>query len=350
MKKITLKDIAAHFGVSVSTVSKAINDSHEISNDLKQRIQEFAKEHHYRPNHVALSLLKKSTKTIGVVVPNILNYFFTQVFYGIEQSANARGYGIISCISDESYLKECQTVDLLSSGTADGIIMSLSEETQAKGNVEHLQDLIENQIPMVMFDRVSDDLDCDKIVVDDFEAGYKTTQHLLRTGCKKIAIISSIYNSSVGKLRVEGYKKALQENGKDFDEKRVVKVGRNDDLELLISLLIADKEIDGIIALDEMTAVDTLNILKMKGVDVPDQISIVGFTNGRLSKYVSPALSMVSQHGKYIGELAANILIDRIEYEGEMPFTTKLVKTTLIERESTKKLGAESSTVGMDHP
>lgn len=338
MKKVTLKDIATHFGVSISTVSKAINDSHEISKELKLKIQQYAKSHHYRPNHVALSLLNKSTKTIGVIVPNILNYFFTQVFYGIEKTANSRGYNIISCISDESYTKEHQTMDLLGSGTVDGIIMSLSEETQAKGNVDHIRDLMENQIPMVMFDRVTDKIDCDKIVVDDFEAGYKTTMHLLGTGCKKIAIVSAIYNSSVGKLRVHGYQQALHEAGLDFSEKLVVKVGKNDDLQLLISFLLDDSDVDAIIALDEMTAVDTLNILKMKGIDVPNEISIVGFTNGRLSKYVSPALTMVSQHGKYIGELAANILIDRIAYEGDMPFTTKLVKTSLIERESTKQL------------
>lgn len=338
MKKITLKDIAANFGVSISTVSKAINDSHEISKDLKTKIQEFAKEHHYKPNHIALSLLKKSTKTIGVIVPNILNYFFTQVFYGIEKTANSRGYSIVSCISDESYLKELKTVELLSSGTVDGLILSLSEETQGKGDVEHLQNLIENQIPMVMFDRVTEKIDCDKVVVDDFEAGYKTTKHLLKTGCKRIAVISAIYNSSVGKLRVDGYRKALNENGIEFNERLIVEVRKDDDLQLLISLLLDNKEIDAIIALDEITAVDTLNILKSKGIDVPKEISIVGFTNGRLSKYVTPALTMVSQHGKYIGELAANILIDRIEFEGEMPYTTKLVKTSLIERDSTKKI------------
>ncbi len=344
MKKITLKDIAANFGVSISTVSKAINDSHEISADLKEKIQLFAKNHNYRPNHIALSLLQKSTKTIGVIVPNILNYFFTQVFYGIEKTANLRGYSIISCISDESYLKEIQTMDLLSSGTVDGLILSLSEETQEKGDVNHLQNLIESQIPMVMFDRVTEKVDCDKIVVDDFEAGYKTTKHLLKTGCKKIAIISAIYNSSVGKLRVEGYKKALHEDDMDFNDKLIVQIRKNDDLQLLISMLLDDKEIDAIIALDEITAVDTLNILKMKGIDVPNEISIVGFTNGRLSKYVSPSLTMVSQHGKYIGELSANILIDRIEYPGEMPFTTKLVKTSLIERDSTRKIDANLRT------
>ncbi len=338
MKKITLKDIAANFGVSISTVSKAINDSHEISEDLKAKIQEFARENHYKPNQIALSLLKRSTKTIGVIVPNILNYFFTQVFYGIEKTANGRGYSIISCISDESYLKERQTMELLNSGTVDGLILSLSEETQGKGDIAHLQDFMDSQIPMVMFDRVSEKVNCDKVVVDDFEAGYNTTKHLLKTGCKQIAIISTIYNSSVGKLRVEGYKKALSENGIEYSERHVVNVGKDDDMQLLISLLVADEKIDAIIALDEITAVDTLNILKSKAIEVPDQISIVGFTNGRLSKYVSPALTMVSQHGKYIGELAANILIDRIEYDGEMPYTTKLVKTSLIERESTKRI------------
>ncbi|WP_420322258.1 LacI family DNA-binding transcriptional regulator [Flagellimonas sp.] len=337
MKKLTLKDIALHFGVSISTVSKSLKNSPEISQKVKSKIQEYAQEHHYKPNRIALNLLTSSTKAIGVIVPNILNYFFTQVFYGIEQSANARGYNIISCISDESYKKELQTIELLGSGIVDGLILSLSEETQAKNHTDHLQNIIENHIPMVLFDRVSDQIHCDKIVVDDLEAGYNTTKFLLQTGCKNIAIISSIYNSSVGKLRVEGYKKALLKNKVDYQENMVVKVGKNDDLQLLITLLLDGGKIDAIIALDEMTAVDTLNILKSKGIDVPGEISIVGFTNGRLSKYVSPALTMVSQHGKYIGELAANILIDRIESEGDMPFTTKIVKTSLIERESTKK-------------
>ena len=336
MKKITLKNIASEFGVSISTVSKAINDSHEISTSLKEQIQAYAKKHHYKPNRLALSLLNKSTKNIGVIVPNILNYFFTQVFYGIEKTANSRGYNIISCTSDESYLKEVKTVELLSSGTVDGLILSLSEETQSKGNFEHLEGFIENQIPMVLFDRVTDEIECDKVIVDDFEASYKTTKHLIKTGCKQVAIVSTIFNSSVGKLRIEGYKKALEEFNITYDEKLNVKVEKEDDLQLLLSLLLGHKKVDAIMALDEMTAVDVLYILKSKDIKVPEEISIVGFTNGRLSKYVSPSLTMISQHGKYIGELSANLLIDRIEKtEDFMPFTTKLVKTSLIEREST---------------
>ncbi|RNC88650.1 MAG: LacI family transcriptional regulator [Allomuricauda sp.] len=336
MKKITLKDIASEFGVSISTVSKAINDSHEISHSLKDKIQAYAKKHHYKPNRLALSLLNKSTKNIGVIVPNILNYFFTQVFYGIEKTANARGYNIISCTSDESYLKEVKTVELLSSGTVDGLILSLSEETQSKGNFAHIEEFIENQLPLVLFDRVTDKIECDKVIVDDFEASYKTTRHLIKTGCRNVAVVSTIFNSSVGKLRIEGYKKALADFEIPYDERLNVQINRDDDLQLLLSLLLGNKEVDAIIALDEMTAVDVLYILKSKNIQVPEEISIVGFTNGRLSKYVSPSLTMISQHGKYIGELSANLLIDRIENKEDfMPFTTKLVKTSLIQREST---------------
>lgn len=339
MKKITLKDIASEFGVSISTVSKAINDSHEISQDLKVRIQRYAKENHYKPNRLALSLLKKSTKNIGVIVPNILNYFFIQVFYGIEKTANTRGYNIISCTSDESFLKEVKTVELLSTGTVDGLILSLSEETQSKEDFHHLQEFIENQIPLVLFDRVTDVIDCDKVIVDDFEAGYKTAKHLIKTGCENIAVVSAISNSSVGKLRIKGYKKALKEAKINYDEKLNVKIQKDDDLQLLLSLLLGHKKVDAIIALDEITAVDVLFILKSKQILVPEEISIIGFTNGRLSKYVSPSLTMISQHGKYIGELSANLLIDRIENNDEfMPVTTKLVKTSLIERESTLAL------------
>ena len=141
MKKVTLKDIAGYFNVSISTVSKAVNDSHEISSQLKLKIQEYAKEKHYKPNRLALNLLNRSTNTIGVVVPNILNYFFVQVLYGIEKVANENGYNIISCISDESSSKESKTLEFFDSGTVDGLIISLAEETQNDNKHEALKDV-----------------------------------------------------------------------------------------------------------------------------------------------------------------------------------------------------------------
>lgn len=340
MKKTTLKDIATHFSVSVSTVSKAINDSHEISTALKDKIQKYAKEKNYKPNRLALNLLNKSNKTIGVIVPNILNYFFVQVLYGIEKVANEKGYNIISCVSDESFEKESKTLEFLDSGTVDGLIVSLSEETQEKKRVETLIDILDNQIPLVLFDRVSDLVDCDKVVVDDFEAGYKATKYFLDTGCKIVALLSPISKSSVGTLRFEGYKKALTERNMPFDEKLVINFDKNDDLDILMTFLLNYAAVDAILGLDEITAVKAMQLVKSKGYKVPEDISIIGFTNGQLSQYVSPALTTVSQHGKYIGESAAKQLIDRIENYGEFKLgsKTKIVKTSLIIRDSTKKL------------
>ena len=339
MKKITLKDIASEFKVSISTVSKAINDSHEISVPLKLKIQQYAKEKNYKPNKLALNLLNKSTRTIGVVVPNILNYFFVQVLYGIAKIANEKGYNIISCISDESFEKESKTLEFLDSGTVDGLIVSLAEETQVQEKIISLKNIAQNQIPFVLFDRVSDLIECDKVVVDDFEAGYKTTKHFIAIGCQNIAFVSPISKSSVGKLRFEGYKKALQEHGYPYDQKLVVNFTAKDDLDLLMSFLLNYKPIHGIMGLDEITAVKILHIVKSRGYAVPADISIIGFTNGQLSEFVTPALTTVSQHGKYIGESAAKLLIRRIENSGEiLPFKTKVVKTSLIVRDSSKKL------------
>jgi len=337
MKKVTLKDIAGHFKVSISTVSKAVNDSHEISDDLKFKIQTYAKEKHYKPNRLALNLLNRNTKTIGVVVPNILNYFFVQVLYGIEKVADENGYNIISCISNESNAKERKTLEFFDSGTVDGLIISLAEETQNENKHEALIDIVNNDVPVVLFDRVSDVLACDKVVVDDFEAGYKTTKHLINIGCKNIAIVNPIGSSSVGKLRILGYRKALEEFEIPYDPKMLLHLSVKDDLDLLMSFLLNYKTIEGIIGFDEITTVKILEVVKARGYNVPADISIIGFTNGQLSKYVTPSLTMVSQHGKYIGELTAKLLINRIKNPG-LPYETKMVKTSLLVRESTKKL------------
>ncbi|MBC8768307.1 LacI family DNA-binding transcriptional regulator [Arenibacter sp. BSSL-BM3] len=338
MKKITLKEIAQFFDVSISTVSKAINDSHEISQELKFKIQTYAKEHKYRPNKVALSLLQKKTKTIGIVVPNILNYFFTQVFSGIEKVANERGYSLLSCISNESYEKEVATLEFLGGGTVDGLIVSMAEETQFKNHLGHFQNILDEQVPLVMFDRVSDEILCDKVIVDDFEAGYKTTKYFLNLGCKTVALVTAIDHSSVGRLRVNGYKKALKEAHIPYDDKLILRVGKKDDLEVLLTFMLNYKPIDGIMALDEITAVEVLRLIKARGYRVPEDISVVGFTNGKLSRYVTPALTAVSQHGTFIGETAAKVLIERIENNKNTDNITKVIKTSLIVRDSTKRV------------
>ncbi|MEO1033132.1 MAG: LacI family DNA-binding transcriptional regulator [Bacteroidota bacterium] len=339
-KRVTLKEIANEFGVSIATVSKALNDSYEISTKTKEKIQEYARQRHYKPNSVALSLLNKKTKTIGVIIPNIMNSFFTKTFVGIEKKADEKGYNLISCISNESYEKEVKTMELLKNGTLDGFILSIAEETQAKEQYDHFKNAINEGVPIVMFDRVTEEIDCDKVIVNDLEGAYNATRHLILTGSKKIALISVIDNLSVGKLRVEGYKKALQKFNIAVDDKLIVKIGKNEDFETAMKIILSDKAIDGLLCLEESSAVRSLELVKKMSYKIPEDMSIICFTNGKLPRYVTPRITTISQHGKYIGETAAEMLIDRLESKDsdQIPFTTKVIKTSLIERDTTKRL------------
>ena len=339
-KRITLKKIANEFGVSIATVSKALNNSYEISTQTRKKIQKYAKEHNYKPNSLAISLLRKKSNSIGVIIPNIMNSFFTKVFVGIEKKATENGYNLISCISNESYEKEVKTMDLLMNGTLDGFILSIAEETQINQNYDHFKNAINDGVPIVMFDRVTDDIDCDKVIVNDEEGAFNATKHLFQTGCKKVALISTIDNLSVGKLRVEGYKKAVKKYLKDIDEKLIIRIGKNEDFTASMKIVLSDKKIDGLLCLEESSAIQCLEIVKGLKYKIPKEMSIICFTNGPLPHYVSPKITTISQHGKYLGEIATQMLIERIENEDEssLPYSTKIVKTSLIERETTRPL------------
>ena len=210
--KATLKQIAKELNVSVSTVSKALNDSPEISEQTKTKIKEYAKLKNYKPNVIGLNLKNRKTKTIGVIIPDILNSFFAKVFSGIEKVADERGYNVIMCISNESLEKEAHTLEMLSNGTIDGFILSVSEEAQKQNCYDHFKEIINDGTPIVMFDRIAEGIDCDKVIVDDFDSALDSTQRLIDLGCKNIALLSSVDNLSVGKLRFEGYLKALEKN------------------------------------------------------------------------------------------------------------------------------------------
>ncbi|MBQ4818551.1 LacI family DNA-binding transcriptional regulator [Aquimarina sp. MMG016] len=338
-KRITLKDIANEFGVSIATVSKALNDSYEISIKTKEKIQKYAKEHHYKPNSIALNLQNRKTKTIGVIIPNILNHFFTKVFVGIEKVATEKGYNLITCISNESHEKEVSAMELLKNSVLDGFILSIAEETQIKQNFSHFQNAINQGIPMVMFDRVTEEIECDKVIVNDKEGAYNATNHFIESGCKNIAIVSTIHNLSVGKLRLEGYKKALKEADIPIDDALILKVNGFNDIDTSLKILLGSRKVDAMLCLEEDSAISTLTMVKSQGYNVPEDISIIGFTNGVLPRYVTPAITTISQHGIYLGETATKMLIERIEQEeSETSHTTKVIKTNLIERETTISL------------
>ena len=338
--KATLKQIAKELNVSVSTVSKALNDSPEISSSTKIRIKEYAKLKNYKPNVIGLNLKNRKTKTIGVIIPNILNSFFAKVFSGIEKVADEKGYNVIMCISNESLEKETHTLEMLSNGTIDGFIVSVSEEAQKNHEYNHFSSIINDGTPIVMFDRIAAEVDCDKVIVDDYDSALNSTQHLINLGCKNIALLSSIDNLSVGKLRAEGYLKALENNTIPVNSNIILRADSEEDLNSKIENIFENNTIDGVFALDENDSVAALKIGLKKGYKIPEELSIIGFADGILaSRRVSPSLTTVSQHGVDIGEVAAKLLIDRLESKEEhVPYETVVIKTKLKERESTRKL------------
>lgn len=337
--KATLKQIAKELHVSVSTVSKALNDSPEISEQTKNKVKEYAKLKNYKPNVIGLNLKNRKTKTIGVIIPNILNSFFAKVFTGIEKVAEEKGYNVITCISNESLEKEINTLEMLSNGTIDGFILSVSEEAQKLNEFSHFNDIINEGTPIVMFDRISDEVNCDKVIVDDFESSVNATEHLINLGCKKIALFSSIDNLSVGKLRAQGYLKSLEKNGIIVNNEIVILTDSEDDFDTKAQLLFDKHKIDGIFAVDEHAAVSAIKLGLKNGYKIPEELSVIGFADGVWSRRLSPSLSTVSQHGPEIGEVAAKLLIDELESKDEeYKHKTTVIKTELRQRESTRKL------------
>ena len=339
--KATLKQIAKELNVSVSTVSKALNDSPEISEQTKTKIKEYAKLKNYKPNVIGLNLKNRKTKTIGVIIPNILNSFFAKVFSGIEKVADEKGYNVIMCISNESLEKEAHTLEMLSNGTIDGFILSVSEEAQKQNNYDHFKEIINDGTPIVMFDRTAEGIDCDKVIVDDFDSALDSTQRLIDLGCKNIALLSSVDNLSVGKLRFEGYLKALEKNNIPVNTNLIIRTDSEEDLKVQMQEVFAKNKIDGIFALEENDSVAALRMGLKKGYKIPEELCIIGFADGILaSRRLSPSLTTVSQHGIEIGEEAAKLLIKRLEddSEEEPPYETKVIKTVLKERETTARV------------
>ncbi|GAB1857225.1 LacI family DNA-binding transcriptional regulator [Flavobacteriaceae bacterium MHTCC 0001] len=332
---VTLKQLAKELNVSISTVSKALNDSDEIGEITMARVKALAEKYNYKPNKVALSLKQNKTKTIGVIIPDILNHFLAKVLFGIEREANLHGYNIITCISNESLEKEKESLQLLANGSVDGFILSIAEETQIKNEINHFKETINKGLPIVMFDRVAHDVPCDKVIVDDFEATYNATKALLANGRKHIVFISKIDSISVGKLRERGYNKAILEAGlSPF----VLRIKKNDDAQQEIKQLYKKHpNTDGVVSADSSSGVIAINMARNFKKKVPKDVSVVGFSSKSVSNHSVPRLTIIRQHAKKIGAKTANLLIQRLEnsFSENLPYTTKIVKTTVIKSKST---------------
>lgn len=334
-KKITVKELAKKLGVSISTVSKALNDSHEISEETKKRVQELAERYHYKPNRLAVNLKSGSTRTIGVILPSILSNFFTAVLCGIEQVTNDQNYNIITCFSNESFEREMTNMDILSNGIIDGLIVAISEETQIRRDYDHFKQCIQKGIPLVMFDRVTSAIECDKVVVDDYNDAFVATEHLVDCGCENIALVSAIDFLSVGKNRVKGFESAVEENLGHLDDDMLIRC-KVDELENRLEALLSKRKVDGIFAVDEDASLAIWKVCRKLGLQIPEQVSAIGYAGEKLARNLNPALTTVNQNGVEIGRESARILLDRLS-RNPKGYTTQVINTTIERRASTNR-------------
>ncbi len=332
-KRVTLKQLAAELNLSISTVSKSLKDDPEISQATIERVKKLAKERKYKPNALAVSLKSNKTRNIGVVIPEVLNSFFAKALLGIEREAALHDYKIITCITNETLKKEQEYLEMLSYNGVDGFIISTCREAQNKKDYEHYNTILKDDVPLVMFDRVIEEVYCDKVVLDDRDAAKKAIEFLLSKGRKRIGIVSSVHRLEVGKQRYDSAIKTLEENKLSG---HLIKIKRREDPIDRIGDFIKDHQIDALLGLDELSGICALNSAKKFGYEIPNKIAIMGFTDGVVAQLSFPSLTTVSQHGEKMGRECARILIDKLELRAEryLP-STKIIKSSIVERDST---------------
>ena len=335
---MTMKDIAREFGISVATVSRALKDSPRISAERRAAIQQYAREHNFTPNVIAESLRHskvKPQKLIGVIIPNIVHYYFASVLSGIEEEASSQGYRILVATSQESYEREVRICQSFYEYKVCGIIVSQAKDTQ---KYDHFLRLIDEGVPLVFYDRICTGVNASRVVVDDYMGAFNAVSYLIETGCKRIGFYGSPMTLEISKNRFNGYKDALLKHGLTYDESITRVCDNRADAEAITpELLSMENRPDAFFAINDDTAIGIMYTAKRMGLKVPQDISICGFTNGYRAIACDPMLTTVEQRGKLVGEEAADILIGHVE--GTIPMDKaerRIVRTRLVIRGTTR--------------
>lgn len=329
--RTTLAEMSKALDLSISTVSKSLSGSSEISLTTQTRVRNFAKLCNYIPNNFASSLRKGYTNTIGLVVPNILNPFYAKVFAGIENYLDQHNYKLIISISNETIEKESKSLRKMAGGYVDGIIICVSKETELTNTYDHINSLTSRGTPLVLFDRICDVVDCDKVIIDDYKAAYDTTDHLIKNkGLKNIIMTSLIDNFHHGKLRAKGFKDAMKANNLPVENKIIVADTVEALNRKLISTLENDSSIDGFLGVNEQAVLQTLQVTNQLKSNAQDHdITIAGFCN-QCQANQHPSLIIVEQNAEAIGAEAAKLILRRIKIPQMQPFQTKMIATELV--------------------
>lgn len=334
--KITLKELAKILNVSVSTVSKSLNDSSEISPKTIQRVKELAQLHNYRPNPTAVNLKSNRSGNIAVIVPNISNTFFAKVLGGVETAARKQGFQVITYISNESLKLEQQIVELISNGIVDGLLISVSEETQQQQDYDHLHRLMEYEIPVVLYDRVVEGLEIDSVGVNDRDSIYEAVKFLHSHNSKKIAVVSGLGEIGLGKNRIDGYVDACNELNLPSDKKFIITSKDISTIKKNLKKILTVNKVDALIGFDYLSTLLCSRVAKENDLNIPGDVKIIGFANEDFAPYLWPSLSYVDQHPVEMGETAANMLVKRIKEPSVKKSVRTVIKTELRHLDSTQ--------------
>ncbi len=334
--QITIRDLASKLNVSISTVSRALRNAPDINQETRQAILDMAQKLKYEPNRVAQSLRSNKTNTLGVIVPEIAFHFFSSSISGIQEYAAHQGYTIMITQSMETYAMEKDNLQMLVSNRVDGLIISLSSQTK---NVEHLSAVLEKNIPIIMFDRVSDDLNVSKVVVDDYDGAFKAVSHLIETGCRRIAYLGGPEYLYISQQRKRGYFDALKKHNLSVIDELVVhtKDLQSDPENCARRLLELPDRPDAVFCFIDPFAITLMQLAKEKGISIPEELSIIGFTNEPVSQYIEPSLTTVAQPAFELGQEAAKLFFEQILDKEDFEPVTKVVPTELIIRNSTRR-------------
>ncbi len=337
-KRLTLKDIAFELGISVSTASRALNSYSGISEETIKLVKEYAEKHNYVPNTMAVNFRKNKTMTIGMIVPELVHYFFSSVISGAITAAKKHNYSILVGQSDEKQKNEIMACKTMLSSSVDGLLISISNETT---KVDHLQEFLDEGRPVVQFDKVSELIDSPKVIVDDFQGAYNAVKHLIQQGYSKIAHINGLTHVKNSQERLRGYLKALSDHGIQASEDWVLhckEISEKEGYDFTARLMNLTNPPDAIFCITDLVAMGAMNYLKQSHFQIPEQVGLIGFSNWDMAKFVTPSLSSIDQHAFEMGEKAIELLLEEIR-NNEVG-TNKIIetKTKLVIRESSSRM------------
>ncbi len=335
-KQATIKDIARALQISTSTVSRALRNSHDVNEDTRKAVLALAEELNYQPNQLALSLLHKQTHTIGVIVPN-LDYVIATMVKGIDEVALEAGYTVMVCQSNESYGREILNTRRLKDSLVDGFIISVSSETKM---VDHFKKIQNQKKPIVVFDRVTPDLQAPKVRLDNEEGGFLATQHLIDQGYKRIAILAGPENLDISNRRMDGYLKALKDNKMKVDKDLIIHCDFNQDYAYIATkeLLAMKRRPDAIFTISDRMAIGAMLAIKEKRLNMPHDIGLVGFNNEPVTSLVTPLISSVEQPAFEIGKQTAKLFIELMHGDVDLSDREIVLRPKLFIRESSNRL------------